>query len=699
MQAERSLEKDCVNTLRFLSVDAIEKAHSGHPGLPLGAAPMAHVLFTKHLRHDPGDPAWVDRDRFVLSAGHGSALQYALLHLSGYAVSLDELKAFRQWESLTPGHPECHVTPGIEVTTGPLGQGFANGVGLAIAERHLAATFNRDGHGVVAHYTYVLAGDGDLMEGISYEAAVLAGRLQLGKLIVLFDSNRICLAGSTALSTAEDTRARFEAAGWHVVSVPDGNDLDAIDEAIATAKAESNRPSLVVVETVIGYGSPSKQDSHAAHGAPLGEEEVAATKAALGWEPTEPFAIPEDVRTRYEELRVRWTAEHEAWAERFEAYRRAFPDLAAEFDRRMAGELAEGWGEALPVFEPDPKGLATRKASEAVLQALASTVPELIGGSADLNPSTYTRLKGFGDLQDPSTRREDVLGAVGGAWDFTGRNIHFGVREHAMGAIANGMAEHGGVIPYGATFLVFSDYMRGAIRLAALSGSRTVFVFTHDSICVGEDGPTHQPVEQLMSLRLIPNLVVLRPADANETREAWRVAIERTGGPTALVFSRQAVPTLDRSELAEPAVARGAYILASPETDPDLIIIGSGSEVTLCLEAAERLEADGIAIRVVSMPSMELFEQQPQAYRESVLPPHVTARIAVEAGRSLGWERYAGDRGIILAVDRFGSSGPGGEIYRRYGFTVDRIVSAARSLYPHHPGDDSQEPSQSGTPA
>jgi transketolase len=687
MLTEKVLEKNCVNTLRFLAVDAIQKAKSGHPGMPLGAAPMAYALFTRHLHHDPADPAWANRDRFVLSAGHGSSLQYALLHLSGYPVSLDELKAFRQWESSTPGHPESHITPGIEVTTGPLGQGFANAVGLAIAERHLAATFNRDDHDVVDHFTYAIAGDGDLMEGVSYEAATIAGHLKLGKLIVLFDSNQICLAGSTSLSTTEDTTARFEAAGWHVLSVPDGNDLDAIDAALDAAKAESTRPSLLIVETVIGYGSPAKQGTHSAHGAPLGEDEVAATKAALGWEAGTPFTIPEDVRARFDALRTQWKADHAAWMERFEAYRRAFPDLAAEFDRRMRGEPAEGWDEALPVFEPDPAGMPTRKASEIVLQALASTVPELIGGSADLNPSTYTWLKGCGDVQDPATPQDGVLGAVGGTWDFTGRNIHFGVREHAMGAIANGMAQHGGVLPYCATFLVFSDYMRAPIRLAALSGYRTLFVFTHDSICVGEDGATHQPVEQVMSLRLIPGLVVFRPADANETLESWRVAMERTAGPTALVLSRQAVPTLDRERLmGAENLHQGGYVLFESELDTQLLLIATGAEVPLCLEAAERLESEQIGVRVVSMPSMELFESQPVAYRESVLPPAIQARIVVEAGRSLGWERYAGDEGIILGVDRFGASAPGGEVYRRYGFSVDGILTAARSLLSDRPG-------------
>jgi len=680
MQTNEVLENLCVNTLRFLAIDAIEKAGSGHPGLPLGAAPMAHVLFSRFMKHDPADPTWADRDRFVFSAGHGSALYYALLHLAGYSITIDDLRRFRQWDSPTPGHPESHITHGVEVTTGPLGQGVANAVGLAMAERHLAATFNEEGHEIVDHFTYAIVGDGDLMEGISYEAAALAGHLGLGKLILLFDSNRISLAGSTDLSATEDTAARFEAVGWHVLSVADGNDLNAIGEGIREAQADSERPSLIRVETVIGYGAPTKQGTQLAHGAPLGAEEVEATKAALGWPRNATFEVPKEVRTRFGTLAKERKADHARWHERFATYRRAFPKRAKEFDRRMRGALAKGWDAALPHFEVDAKGMATRKASERILQSISDAVRELIGGSADLNPSTYTWLKGQGDFQNPGVEHEGTMGAVGQEWDFSGRNIHFGVREHAMGAVVNGMAQHGGVIPYGATFLVFSDYMRAPIRLAALSGYRSIFVFTHDSVCVGEDGPTHQPIEQIMSLRLIPNLVVIRPADATETKEAWRIALERKAGPTVLILSRQALPTLDRSVVAKAAVARGAYVLNPADSKPDLILISSGSEVALSLEAAEQLQAEGVSTRVVSMPSMELFEDQPVTYRESVLPPQVVARVAIEAGSPIGWERYVGSVGAVIGLDRFGASAPGGEVYRNLGFTVDEIVRAAHDV-------------------
>jgi transketolase len=592
---------------------------------------------------------------------------------------LDELKSFRQWGSRAPGHPERTVTPGVEVTTGPLGQGLANAVGLAIAERHLAATFNRPGHEIVDHRTFVLAGDGDFMEGISYEACALAGHLRLGRLIVLYDSNDICLAGSTSLSTSEDTAARFAAAGWNVQTVPDGNDLAAIERALLAATLADDGPSLIIVKTVIGYGAPTKQNTFGAHGAPLGPEEVAAAKRALGWPESPAFLVPDDVRRRFADLAGRGAAAHEEWDRRFDNYRRAFPALAAEFERRLSGRLPEGWDAGLPTFPADPKGLATRKASETVLQAVAAAVPELLGGSADLNPSTLTALKGRGDFEAPGGGPVDAQGAVGPEWDYGGRNLHFGVREHAMGAIANGLAAHGGVLPYASTFLVFSDYLRPALRVAALADYRTIFAFTHDSIAVGEDGPTHQPVEHLMSLRLIPNLVVLRPADANETVEAWRLAVERVGGPTVLVLSRQALPTLDRTQLA-PAngVRRGAYVLWDTAPSPELILIASGSEVALALDAARRLASEGIRIRVVSMPSWELFEQQPEAYRTGVLPPTVSARVAVEAGRTLGWERYVGERGSVVGVDRFGASAPGPEVAARLGLTTETVERRAR---------------------
>lgn len=681
VRADERPETDCINTLRFLACDAIEKAWSGHPGLPLGAAAMAHALWSRHLRHDPTDPTWFDRDRFVLSAGHGSALLYALLHLAGYDLPLSEIESFRQWDSLTPGHPESHVTNGVEVTTGPLGQGLANAVGLAIAEAHLGSIFNRSGHTIVNHYTYVIVGDGDLMEGVAYEACALAGHLKLGKLIVLFDSNRISLAGSTSLATSEDAAGRFNAAGWHTITVEDGNDVEAIDRAIASAKAEATRPSFVEIRTTIGHGAPTKQNTFKAHGAPLGPDELAAAKQAVGW-PIEPaFYVPGDVRTFYEEIRRDGARRHAEWIERLVAYRQDHPDSASELERRAARDLPSGWASAIPAFEPDSKGMATRKASEAVLQALAEPIPELIGGSADLNPSTFTWLKGRGDFQAPGGRPSDVQGAVGEGWDYSGRNVHFGVREHAMGAIVNGMAQHGGLIPYAATFLVFADYMRPPIRLAALSGYPAIFVFTHDSIGVGEDGPTHQPIEQTMSLRLIPDLVVLRPADANETAEAWQIAIERSEGPTALILSRQALPTLDRSKIgAADGVLRGAYVLLDSSGHPDVILMATGSEVHLALGAALRLKEKGRAVRVVSLPSWELFEAQPIDYRQSVFPVDVDRRVAIEAGRSLGWERYAGSKGRILAVDRFGASAPGNDVFARFGFSVDAVVEAAEDL-------------------
>jgi len=680
-QADATTEARCINALRFLAADAIETARSGHPGLPLGAAAASFTLWTRHLKHDPSDPAWPDRDRFVLSAGHGSALLYALLHLSGYDLPLDELRRFRQWGSRTPGHPESHVTPGIDVTTGPLGQGLANAVGLALAEAHLAATFNRPGHTVVDHHTYVLAGDGDLMEGISYEACALAGHLQLGKLIVLYDSNRISLAGTTSLCDSEDVAGRFAAAGWQTIAVEDGNDVAAIDEALRVAKEDPNRPSLVEIRTTIGFGAPTKAGTFKVHGAPLGPDELTAAKEALGWPTDPPFFVPDDVRSAFADVASEGSEVRADWRRRLATYREAHSALAAEFERRTDGRLPADWSAGLPRFESDANGLATRKASEAILQSLADSLPELIGGSADLNPSTYTWLKDCGDFQADGDRPLDVQGDVGGGWGRTGRNIHFGVREHAMGAIVDGMAQHGGLTPYTATFLVFADYMRPPIRLAALSGYPAVFVFTHDSIGVGEDGPTHQPVEQTMSLRLIPNLVVIRPADANETVEAWRAAIERRDGPTALVFSRQALPTLDRSETGSAAgTRRGGYVLWESDERPEILLLATGSEVHPTLAAGRALAESGHAVRVVSLPSWELFEAEDPAYRASVLPKDVRRRIAVEAGCSLGWERYVGPEGRILAVDRFGASAPGGEALSRFGFTSDAIRAAGEAL-------------------
>jgi len=670
-----------VNTIRFLAADAIQKANSGHPGLPMGAAPMAYALWTRHLRHSPANPQWPDRDRFVLSAGHGSMLLYALLHLTGYDLPLDELRSFRQWGSKTPGHPEGHVTPGVEMTTGPLGQGLSHAVGMAIAEAHLAAVYNRHEHAIVDHHTYVIASDGDLMEGVSAEASALAGHLRLGKLIVLFDDNRVSLASATSLTFTEDVAKRYEAYGWHVRRVADGNDIDAIDAAISAAKAETRHPSLIMVRTILGYGAPKRQGTFKAHGSPLGPDELRAAKENLGW-PTDPaFYIPDEALIHFRRSVGQGRQWEQAWGQAFDRYAQAYPELAKRFRRAMAGELPAGWDEGLPDFAAaDPS--STRKASGAVLQVLAASVPELVGGSADLNPSTYTGLKGYGDFQPPGWEPEDRQGAVGGEWGYGGRNLHFGVREHAMGAIAGGMALHGGLLPYTATFLVFSDYMRPPMRLAALGEQRVIYVFTHDSVAVGEDGPTHQPIEQLMNLRAVPNLTVIRPADATETTEAWKAALRKRDGPTALVFTRQEVPVLDRTACG-PAqgVQRGAYILwQAQERTPELILIGTGSEVHIALEAGRMLAADGINVRVVSMPSWELFDEQPQAYRDSVLPPRVRARVAVEAGTVLGWEHYVGLDGVVVGMRSFGASAPGEVLYEKFGLTAQHVADRARSL-------------------
>ena len=682
MSDNGTLDQKCVDTIRFLAADAIQKADSGHPGMPLGAAPMAYVLWTQHLKHNPSDPKWADRDRFILSAGHGSMLLYALLHLTGYDLPLSELQSFRQWGSKTAGHPESHITPGVEVTTGPLGQGIGNAVGMALAEAHLAAQHNRLNHTIVNHFTYAIAGDGDLMEGVASEACSLAGALSLGKLIVLFDDNRISLAGSTALTFTEDVRKRFESYGWHVQRVDDGNDLKAIDAALNTAKDEVSRPSLISVRTIIGYGSPNKQGTFLTHGSPLGRDELMAAKKNLGW-PAEPdFLIPDDARERFRHSVSHGKAKQGEWEAAFSRYSQAFPEPAAEFKRRMTGELPDGWEKDLPAFQADHKGIATRKASETLLQALGPRIPELMGGSADLNPSTFSWLKGFGDFESPKTCSEEVQGLVGGEWRYGGRNVHFGVREHAMGSIATGMALHGGVIPYTATFLVFSDYMRPPIRLAALSECRVIHIFTHDSIGVGEDGPTHQPVEQIMNLRAVPNLTVIRPADATETAEAWRAALLRNAGPTALIFTRQGVPVLDRTGCqGARALQQGGYILwQSAKEMPQVILIGTGSETHIALEAGKKLAAEGISVSVVSLPSWELFDGQPQDYRDSVLPPGVKARVAVEAGIKLGWEHYVGLEGTVIGMDSFGASAPASVLYEKFGITVERVVQAAKDL-------------------
>ena len=661
-----NLDHLCINTIRTLAIDGVQKANSGHPGMPMGTADMAYVLWTQFLKHNPANPSWPDRDRFVLSAGHGSMLLYSLLHLTGYDLPLEELKNFRQWGSRTPGHPEYGLAPGVEVTTGPLGQGFATGVGMAIAERFLAAHFNRPGHTIVDHFTYAIVSDGDLMEGISHEAASLAGHLRLGKLIYLYDDNDISIEGSTDLTFTEDVGARFHAYGWHVQYV-DGYDLKAIADAIRAAQAETTHPSLIIARTHIGFGSPHKQDTAEVHGSPLGEEEVRLTKQNLGWPEEPPFFIPDQALAHFRQAVRRghdWEAD---WQKRFEAYAAAYPELATEWQMVMNGELPSGWDAGLPVFKPEDGPVATRVASGKTLNALASHLPTLIGGSADLAPSNNTYLKGLGDFEADTTH---------------GRNLHFGVREHVMGAVLNGLALHGGVIPYGGTFLVFSDYMRPAVRLAAMMELPVIYVFTHDSIGIGEDGPTHQPIEQLASLRAIPGLTVIRPADANETVEAWRVALTYRQGPVALALTRQNLPTLDRTKLASAdGLARGAYILAEAESSqPDIIIIASGSEVHVALGARELLARRGVAARVVSMPSWELFERQPKDYRDAVLPPAITARLAVEAGVAQGWHRYVGSTGDVVSIERFGASAPYKVLWEKFGFTAENVAARALAL-------------------
>ncbi len=650
------LQVRAIDTLRFLSADAVQKANSGHPGLPMGAAAMAYTIWARHLRHNPRNPKWAGRDRFILSGGHGSMLLYSLLHLTGYDLSLDELKNFRQWGSITPGHPEYGLTPGVEVTTGPLGQGFANGVGMAIAASHLASTFNQQGHKIIDPFIYAIVTDGDLMEGVASEAASLAGHLSLGRLIYLYDDNHISIDGSTDLSFTEDRAARFQAYGWQVLHVEDGNDVEAIDKAMQEAKSDP-RPSLIVCRTIIGFGAPNKQGTSKAHGEPLGDEELNAAKDNLGW-PKEPrFFIPDDVLAFYRKAVDRGRELESDWKMKFDEYKRLYPVQGAELQRRLNGELPQGWESALPTFPADAKGMATRAASGKTINAIAARLPELIGGSADLAPSNNTKIDGSPDFQKDS---------------YQGRNFHFGVREHAMGAALNGMAVFGGVIPYGGTFLVFADYMRPAIRLSALSHYPSIFIYTHDSVGLGEDGPTHQPIEHLTSLRIIPNLVVIRPADANETAQAWKVAIERRHGPTVLALTRQAVPTLESPALVE----KGAYILKD-FGKPEVILMASGSEVSLILEAAQKLADEGRGVRVVSFPSWELFDKQDEAYRESVLPKNNQKRLAVEAGVGLGWERYAKS---IISIERYGASAPAKIIFEKLGFTVENVIAKAKEL-------------------
>jgi transketolase len=678
----QAIDELCINTIRTLSMDAVQKANSGHPGAPMGLAPTAYVLWTRFLRHNPRNPSWPDRDRFVLSAGHASMLLYSMLHLTGYDVPLEQIKQFRQWGSRTPGHPERDIASGVETTTGPLGQGFGNGVGMAMAEAYLAARYNRPGCEIIDHFTYGIVSDGDLMEGVAAEAASLAGHLKLGKLIYLYDNNHISLAASTDLTFTEDRAMRFEAYGWHTQTVDDGNDLNAIDEALKVAKSETNRPSLILVRTHIGYGSPAKQDSFEAHGSPLGEEEVKRTKKNLAWPTESAFFIPDEARAQFNATVSKGQQADAEWKERFSAYARRYPELAGELDLALRGNLPDGWDAALPAFPADSKGLATRVASGKVLTALAAKLPTLIGGSADLNPSTYTALAELGDYESPHRRFRDNQGSAGGGWGYDGRNLHFGVREHGMGASLNGMAAHGGIIPFGSTFLIFSDYLRPSIRLAALMELGVIYVFTHDSVGVGEDGPTHQPIEQLAALRAIPRLIVIRPADANETAVAWRVAVASRSRPVALVLTRQNVPTLDRTKFAAAeGLQKGAYVLAdAPNGRPDIVLVATGSEVSLIVAAGEKLAQQKVQARIVSMPSWELFDQQPKEYREAILPASVRARLAVEAALPQGWHRYVGDGGEVIGIERFGASAPGNVVMEKLGFTVDNVVERALGL-------------------
>ncbi len=662
----KNLQNDAINTIRFLSADGVQTANSGHPGLPMGTAAIAYTVWKRHLKINPSNPDWLDRDRFVLSGGHGSMLLYSLLYLSGYDLSLNELKRFRQWGSKTPGHPEFGLTPGVETTTGPLGQGFANGVGMAMAEAHLAAIFNKPGFEVINHFVYAIVTDGDLMEGVTSEAASLAGHLKLGKLIYLYDDNSISIEGSTDITFTEDRAARFKAYGWHVEHVVDGNNVDEIDLAIENAKADP-RPSLIICKTQIGYGLPTKQGTAAAHGAPPGVEELRKAKQNLGWPTDVDFYVPEEVLAHFREIKVDGEKAESRWQAAFEAYQQDNLELADELKRRFSGELPKHWKDNLSDFKTDAKGMATRKSSGTVLNAIADSMPEIVGGSADLAPSNNTWLKSSTAFQSDNP---------------SGRNIHFGVRENGMGSIVNGMAYHGGILPYGATFLVFTDYMRPAVRISALSHLHTIWVYTHDSIGLGEDGPTHQPVEHLVSLRIIPNLSVIRPSDANEVREAWISAVERRSGPTVLVFSRQNLPTIDRSKFASAkGLHNGAYVIADiGEKKPDIILMASGSEVQLIIDAGQKLADNGYGVRLVSFPSWDLFKKQPQTYIDSVLDPTIPARLSVEAGIGLGWEKWVGEKGGILSIETFGASAPGKKLFEEYGFTLDNVYQTAKKL-------------------
>jgi transketolase len=666
MTTNDNFHQRAINTIRFLSADGVQKANSGHPGLPMGTAAIAYTIWTRHLKINPANPDWSDRDRFILSGGHGSMLLYSLLYLSGYDLSLEDLKNFRQWESKTPGHPEYGSTPGVETTTGPLGQGFANGVGMAIAEAHLASEFNKPDHKIVDHTFYAIVTDGDLMEGVASEAASLAGHLKLGKLIYLYDDNHISIEGSTNLAFTEDRAKRFEAYQWQVLWVDDGNDIDQIDNTIKEAKKDP-RPSLIVCHTTIGCGLPTKQGTEKAHGEPPGEEELAKAKENVGWPVDEKFYVPNDVLEHFRKIKTAGIELEKKWQNEFDAYKKAYPELSAEFERRMSGKLPENWSTGLKKFAADPKGIATRASSGTIINEIAAILPELMGGSADLAPSTKTWINSSTGFQSDNHE---------------GRNLHFGVREHGMGAVVNGMAYHKGLIPYGATFLVFSDYMRGAIRISAISHLPSIWVFTHDSIGLGEDGPTHQPIEHLTSLRMIPHLSVIRPADANEVREAWIAAVNCKLGPTALILSRQNLPTIDRTKYAsEFNLHKGAYVLGDlGDAKPEIILMATGSEVDLIIKAGEKLSSEGHGVRLVSFPSWDLFEAQTKSYQDEILDPKIERRVAVEAGSKMGWDKWVGTKGLIVGMESFGASAPAEVLFKEFGFSVDNVYQSAKSL-------------------
>ncbi len=660
----QQLEQLAINTIRFLSVDAVQKANSGHPGMPMGCAPIGYTLYAKYMRHNPANPKWLNRDRFILSAGHGSMLLYSLLHLCGYDLPLEQLKQFRQWGSITPGHPEYGLTPGVETTTGPLGQGFANAIGMAIAQAHLGSLFNKEDIKILDHFIYGICSDGEMMEGISHEAASLAGHLKLGKIIFFYDDNKITIDGSTSLAFSEDVGKRFEAYNWHVQHVEDVNDLSSLEAALKNAQSETSKPSLIITRTHIGFGSPNKHDSASSHGSPLGVEEVKLTKKNLGW-PEEPdFLIPSEVANYFKTVKEKGILLEKEWNDLFKQYENKYPDDARYFKKIMSGDFGEEWKTKLPVFPDEGKKIATRTSSGKVLNTIAPYLTTLIGGSADLHPSTDTFLKEFGSFS---------------ADNYRARTIHYGIREHAMGAILNGMAIYGGVIPFGATFFIFSDYLRPVIRLASISKIKPIYVFTHDSIGVGEDGPTHQPVEQTASLRAIPKVIVIRPADANESAYAWRYAIEHKGSPVALLLTRQGLPVLDQNKYpSAEGLLRGAYVLLDCAGAPEIILMASGSEVSISLQAANKLKAEGIKVRVVSFPSWELFEQQPEEYKENILPSNVKARVSVEAGVKMGWEKYVGDLGECISVEKFGASAPVEVVMEKYGFTPAHVYEIAK---------------------